>query len=463
MKKTTFAGLTVLDPGEGLDTDNSAFTGPDREAIDHFLRLGAKLHRHNGSAGLSNPGQAASGAIIASGGTIAPEVTLSLGYTLEDAQGGETQISPLATTSTGAPMSVPVAAPSAAFSDSAGSLLVNTYYYGVTWTDGEGGETPLGPTVGVERPPGFASGQIELSNLSFGMATAEAVGWRLYRAIGGSTFSLLATGNSSSDTFTDDGTTSADCDVHPPLDSENTTRRINTLKVSLPPSDLNMSGASLINLYLSTDGDFGGASLLDSYPLASAGQSAIYRTIELQDQAPPDVNRSVGGANQIDPDTELLDWHWKRPVAASAELGSGSLGDVRLVYATGDFYGVLAPLASADKASEWTRLASAGGGGGGALDVFASGSAVAPHEGTDIDRIEIFGSGGINVKGSEPSPGVSQLVLEGQAAVLGQEGMGVIVHGVNASATRPTAHSKYTWMGSVKPNDMVDYDIWIEV
>jgi hypothetical protein len=458
MKKTTFAGITILDPGEGLDTDNSAFTGPDREAIDHFLRLGAKLHRHNGSPGLSNPLSTPSGAIIASGGTIAPEVTLSLGYTLEDAQGGETQISPLATTSTGPPLSVPTAAPSAAFTDSAGSLMVNTYYYGLTWADGEGGETPLGPTVGVERPPGFASGQIELSNLAFGMVGAGAVEWRLYRAIGGGVFNLLGTGNSSSNIFTDDGTVSADCDVQPPLNSENTTRHVNTLKVTLPPSDPNMASASLINLYVSTDGSFGGATLLDSYPLASAGKSAVYRGLELQDQSPPDVNRSVGGANQIDPDTELLDWHWKRPVLASANLGSGALGDVRLVETTGHLYGVLSPLTSAGKPSEWTRLAS---GAGSVLNTFASGSAVAPNEGTDISRIEIFGSGGINAKGSEVS-GTYQLTLEGQAATLGQEGMGVIVHKANASAIRPKAFRQYTWMGSVKPNNMAEYDIWVE-
>lgn len=461
MKKTPFAGLTILDPGEGIDTDNGAFAEKDRSTIDAFLRLGAKLHRHNAKPGLINPLSTPSGAIIASGGTIAPEVTLSIGYTLEDGQGGETQLSPLATLSTGPPMTLPLAAPSAAFESAGGNLAVNTYYYGVTYGDGEGGETPLGPVVSVERPPGFASGRVKVTNLTFGMVAAGAVEWRLYRSIGGGKFSLLKTGNSSLDFFTDDGSTGAACDVNPPLDSENTTKHINTLQVVLPPLDSNMASASLIKLYVSNSGEFGGATLLDTYPIGSAGHSAVYRNLELQDQSPPDVNTSVGGANQIDPDTELLDWHWKRPVTGSANLGSGLLGDVRLVNTTGDLYAVLAPRASAADPTQWVRLAS-GAGGGGLGTVFASGSAVAPVEGTGITKLELIGSGGINVKGSAPGGGVFKATLEGEAAVLAQEGMGVLAHGTNASATRPRSFKSYTWIGTVKPNNMVNNDIWVE-
>lgn len=507
MRKTTFAGLTILEPGEGLDTDNGAFIDRDREHIDHFLQLGAKLHRHNNAAGLSVPTVAPSGAIIASGGVIPPGLTISLGYTLEDAQGGETTLSPLAVVTTGSPMTIPVAAPSAAIDYTGGSLLVDTYYYAVTWIDGEGGETPSGPAVSVERAPGFASGQVKLSNLTYGMAGAGAVGWRLYRAKGGGSYDLLTTGGIGTDTFTDDGTTGVDCDTHPPTDSQNSTNQINTLEVTLPPSDANVAKASFINLYASLSGDFSEGSSLGQFPVASAGKSTTFSSLDLGDVAPPDVNLSIGGASLIDPDTELLDWHWKRPVAASGLLGSGLVGDVKLVENIGSFYAVLPPSASAAVATQWVRLgsatstpfnltASAGasavagveelrfvGSGGitamvskpatgvavitltqGAprLRIFASGSAVPGVGANSIENFELFGSGGVNLKEEAVSGGKIKLVIEGQQAVLKQEGMGVLVHGSNASATRPTAYRQYTWIGKVKPNNMVENDIWVE-
>ena len=48
MKKTIFAGLTILDPGEGLSTDDGAFTGRDREAIDRLLRIAFALGASDG-------------------------------------------------------------------------------------------------------------------------------------------------------------------------------------------------------------------------------------------------------------------------------------------------------------------------------------------------------------------------------------------------------------------------------
>jgi hypothetical protein len=53
MRKTLFAGLTVLSPDESLLSDDGAFIGRDRETIDRFLEIGAKTHRHTGLPGLS--------------------------------------------------------------------------------------------------------------------------------------------------------------------------------------------------------------------------------------------------------------------------------------------------------------------------------------------------------------------------------------------------------------------------
>jgi hypothetical protein len=555
MEKTPFAGVTILEPGEGLDSDNGAFIDRDRLTIDHFLKLGAKLHRHNGEAGLLNPTIPASGAVVASGGTIASDLTISLGYTIEDAQGGETMLSPLAVVSTGSQMDIPIAAPSAAVEYTGGSLLVNQYYYAVTWTDGDGGETPAGPAVAAERAPGFASGRVKLTNLTYGMAAAGAVEWRLFRAIGGGTYDLLTTGGIGTDSFVDDGTTSVDCDTHPPTDSQNTTKKVNTLLVTLPKADANMSRATNINLYGSLTGEFGEASSLGQYPVASAGATVAFSALNFNDATPPDVNLSIGGAALIDPDTELLDWHWRRPVAASALLGSGTLGDVKLVTGTGQLYGILAPSASAAGPKEWVPLASAqaqaltasanggqvtpvtkltliasggarvtmanagggeaqatifapslrasaasanpgvvsnvetltfvgsagasatvqqlgtgvaqitlvAGGGGSSLAVFGSGSAAAGAETPVATKLELIGSGGVNIKESSPGGGVAKAVVEGLSATLADGGMGVMVlTTAQKGAARPKAWKQVTWYCKEKPTNMAEFDIWVE-
>ena len=511
MKKTPFSGLTILEPGEGLDTDNGAFIDRDRRTIDQFLQLGAKLHRHNGAAGLSNPLVPASAAVVASAGAIQSDLTISLGYTLEDAQGGETMLSPLAVVSTGSPMDIPPAAPSAAVDYTGGSLLVDTYYYAATWTDGEGGETPTGPTVSAERAPGFASGRVLLTNLSYGMAAAGAVGWRLFRAKGGGTYDLLATGGASEDEFVDDGSASPNCDIHPPTDAQNTTRRINTLLATLPTADGNMARATNINLYGSISGEFSEASSLGQYPVASAGAVVPFSALNFTDAEPPDVNTSIGGAALIDPDTELLDWSWRRPVAASAALGSGLVGWVKLARDTGQLYAILPPLASAAGPTGWTRIASGGastpltasangatvtptskltligsgglqvsmvdagggearvtltavgGGGGGSLAVFGSGSAAAGAETPAATKLELIGSGGVNIKESSPGGGVARAVVEGQAATLRDGGMGVmILTTAQKGAPRPTAFKQVTWYCKEKPTNMAEFDIWIE-
>lgn len=331
MRKTPFAGLLVPEPGESINEDNGSFF-TDRDTIDHLLEVGAKTHRHNGLLGLANPIVGPGVAVIASGGTIPAEQSISVGYTFEDENSGETMLSGVTVVSTPAAIPPPGAAPSGAFGSAHGSLLVNTYFYVLTFTDGEGGETPFGAALQVERPPGFASGHIQLSNLEFGMEAAGATGWRLYRAIGGAAYGLLATGGLGDDSFDDDGSVGLDCSQHPPTDA-NTTAGINQLQITLPSGV--PGNAAWINLYATVTGDFTGGSFLTRVPAASGGMTLTFSKLELGDDTPPDVNLSIGGAHQIDPDTELLDWHWKRPVKEISELptaGEGSeAGDTRLV------------------------------------------------------------------------------------------------------------------------------------
>lgn len=404
MQKTTFAGLTVLEPDESIYADNSAFISRDRLEIDRALHIGVKLHRHNGEAGLGNPAVAPSGSIVGSGGSIPAGISLTLGYTLEDSVGGETQISPTILLTTEPPFDLPDSAPVGELDTSEGELDVDTFTYAITWSDGEGGETPLGPTTTIDRPPGFANAQIKLSGLSSGMEEAGAAAWRLYRARGGGEYVFLAEGTE--DTFTDDGTTAAQCDVNPPTANVNTTGGDNTLLFEIPGSAV-VGSATWINLYASQSGNFDESCLLMQVPVGSAGATAVFTSLELLDWQPPDVNRSYGGANKIDPDTELVDNHWKRPVNEEFELplaAEGSEdGDVRYVIQAEEPYVYKA------EGDEWV-----------------------------------------------PMPTNAEYLMA-------NSGMGVIVIATSEkNIARPNDFKQYTWYCKEEPENMAEFDIWIE-
>lgn len=391
MRKTPFIGLTVLDSGESLFSDNAAFTTRDREEIDRALKIGVRTHRHTGLPGLSDPTNAPSAAVIASAGTIDAGVTITIGYTLEDANGGETLISPLAVVSTPVPLDVPASAPVAELDTSSGELMVDTYSYAITYIDSEGGETPAGPSVIISRDPGPATSQIKLSGLTTGLEAAGATGWRLYRATGGGSLVFLAEGDPSEDEFTDDGLTSAVCDLHPPTENVNTTNQINTLEVRLPSDEI-VAESTFINLYATRGASFEESSLLAQYPVASAGANPTFTALEFLDSQPPDVNRSYDSPEQIDPDTELLDWHWKRPVTASANLPAGEKGDVRLAETDGYLFAVLG--ASASSPGDWTKLGSAGAPGGAGI----AASAEVGTRLTEQSELIFVGSGGVKTQ-----------------------------------------------------------------
>lgn len=408
MQKTPFAGLTVLDPDESIYADNSAFISRDRFEIDRLGKIGVKLHRHNGLAGLPNPALPPSGAVVGSGGTIPAGIALTLGYTLEDDMGGETQISPTVLVTLPPPIELPTDEPEAALETTAGELEADTYTYAVTWSDGEGGETPLGPSVTVNVPPGFAHAQIKLDGLDDGMEAAGAVAWRLYRARAGGVYVFLTEDDTAS--FTDSGTIAAQCDIHPPTSNVNTTGSTNQIAYTIPSGSAIAEG-TFINLYASQSGNFEESCLLAQVPVSEAGKTILFSSLELLDWQPPDVNRSYGGANQIDPDTELIDWHWKRPVEKKAELPSSENeeGDVRLVIEDNALYQW--------NGTEWTVLE------------FTAGA-------VKDERIDA-------------------------------EGMGVVKFGSDLTFPRPVGgFEQYTWIGEaggVAPEHMDEFDVLLDL
>lgn len=366
MKKTTFAGLTELDISESILEDNGAFTGRDRVTTDRFIQIGAKTHRHDGSEGIGNPTNAPSATVVASGGTLEAELSMSVGYTAQDDQRGETLLSPVSVVTTEGPLSAPVITPSAVVDYEAGSLVQDNYYYGITYVDSEGGETPLGPVAVAIRQPGYENARVLLSGLNANMEAAGATAWRLYRQRSGGVFAYLASGTVSE--YEDDGSVSPICDTNPPSDNFNTTNSINSLLITLPEAGDLPEETEFINVYLSQTGEFSGQTFLEQYPVSSAGATILFTALELEDQQPPDVNTSIGGAAKIDPDTELEDWPWKRAVKSFASLPEpAEHGDVRVVL-------------DEDKAYEYTSENAwkpfSGGGGAsstGKIDVLASG------------------------------------------------------------------------------------------
>lgn len=414
MEKTLFAGLTKLDEDESILDDSGAFIGRDRTIIDRLLELGAKTHRHTGLDGLGNPVQPLAASAIASGGTLPGDVSFSVGYTNEDADRGETLISPVITLSTPPQIERPLAAPDGVADYSAGSLPADTYYYAISWVDAEGGETPVGPALTIERSHGYPNGRVNLSGLTNGMVAAGASGWRLYRAIGGGDFMYLATGTG--DTYTDDGSVSVQPDQQPLADGVNSTNSDNTLLLRLPSADAINDDASYINVYMSEDGTFSGNVFLAQFPVASAGQEVLYRSLTLYGQQPPDTNNSVGTAAQIDPDQDLLDWHWKRPVAAPYALGSGEQGDVRMVLSNGQLYAMIAP--SGSGATQWTQLPSGGA---------AAAITVADEDGPNISpvsQLEFVASGDAEVGVTNVGGGLARVTIFAAGGGGGGGGMG---------------------------------------
>lgn len=397
--KTLFAGLTVLAPGEPISADNGSFTSLNPLITDHFLEIGARTHRHNAAAPLGNPIDAPGVGTLADGGAIPADLAVYIGYTLMDEHNGETLLSPAVLAETDPGLDRPDSAPVAVADYTAGGMMVDTYYYAITWTDATGGETPLGPIVSVDRDPGHANGRILLSGLTEGMDDAVGVaGWRLYRATGGADFGLLASGTSAEDTFNDVGAAVVDCTQLPPTDSQNTTGSTNRLRVTLPATA--PGGSVSLRLYASLDGSFTDGGILGTYDVATdLGTVHDFTLLEVVDARPPTTATTVGGASKIDPETELLNWHWRTPVANIASLppAGNTNGDVRLALAAKQLY-----MWDGDS---WEPLGSAAAGhqildegnskpDRGKLDFRGAGVAVSDDAGTDRTVVTISGGGG---------------------------------------------------------------------
>lgn len=370
MHRTVFAGLTALDQNDQITIDGGSFLYGNTDVIDRLLQVGCVTHRHDAHLGVPDPIGQLSASVATTGGQLEAATPVFMGYTLTDAQGGETALSPVVVTNT-QPQIVPDLPPPTASADySGGSLKIGGYSYAFSYNDGAGGQTELQPAVFATREAGPASGQIILSGLAAGLASG-LVQWEAWRAEEGSEYVLLATGTS--DTFTDTGFTCTDCSARPP--SVNTTNHTGLITIQLPApeDDPSVGFATGINVYLCTDGSFSNPSLYAAYPVASGGNTFTVPTLVLGAGAPPPINRTIIGAHKIDPDSEISG-PWKKAVSDSSALPLTGNTD-------GDTRGTLNDHAIHiwnQAAESWEILEGGGGSGGG------SGHIIQNPAGTDM-------------------------------------------------------------------------------
>lgn len=324
MHDTPFAGLTELDPNDPITIDGASFTNRNPSVTDHFLQIGAVSHRHDAHVALAVPHAPITGAANPTGGALASDSTFALTYTLTDAAGGETTPATALVLSTGGQIPTPSGNIVATSDYSAGIMPAGNYFYAQTLTDGAGGETPIGPSTIAYVDPGYASAQVLLSGLAAELGSG-AVAWRLWRSYEGEDWHLVT--QDSADTFTDAGFDPPDNPAQPPV--SNATAQTWSLSVTLPDATAEpaIAAATAINVYLAPDSGFSDPCFYQQLPVASGGATLTIIAQTVSAGRPPRVSTAVGGAALIDPDTDILDWPWKRPVATEAALPSTGNGD----------------------------------------------------------------------------------------------------------------------------------------
>lgn len=357
MEWTPFAGLTALDADDPISIDGASFLILNPRITDHFLQVGAVTHRHDAHLALPNPTHAPTGSMSPSGGNL-PGTDYAVTYTVLDAAGGETMPAPaLSLTSSGGGIAAPTVRPIATVDHTQGIMPEGGFFYALTYTDGAGGETTIGPNAFVYVDPGYASAAVQLSGLSTGLT--GSMQWRLWRSYEGADWHLVTQG--SAGTFLDAGFDPPDNPARPPDASTIVGARSITVTLPNAATEPALASGSGIRVYLGADAAFTSPSLYAELPIASGGRSLLITDESLSPGSPPHVSSSVRGAAQINPDTDILNWTWKRPVANAAALPTtgNTDGDARVTLDTDTIYVWRAA------GSAW--VASSGGGGGGPL------------------------------------------------------------------------------------------------
>jgi hypothetical protein len=355
---TEFAGLEVLAPAEPLSTDSFRFQFINPVLVDRLTKIGAVTHKHDGVLGLKDPTLEPKLETSETGGSIPANRELHVCYSWVDVDGGETLPSPIAQITTKGGFTEVQEAPTAEIKYTAGSLLAANYSYALTITDGLGGETELGPEVTVTVEAGQKNAEVVVGELKKIMETVSrglsGAGWRLWRQQNGGQWNLLSTGTT--ETLTDNGTLTVDCNVSPPAESTiNATNKF-TFKIPDPEEER----VSFFRVYISEEGSFTSPSLLEEYPKSETEKTISVLTLDTKTGQPQLKSTSFAHAEKIDPDKDMLAWPFKKSVVKASELPSSENtdGDIREATETHKLY------IWHSSGSEWKALEGGGGGSG---------------------------------------------------------------------------------------------------
>jgi hypothetical protein len=299
-----FAGLTALDDGDPITVDGGSFLTKNPRITDHLLQVGAVTHRHDAHLAVPNPQAAASGA-VASGGSLPAGASYAVTYTVVDSVGGETLPAPALALSTGAGAGPPTIAPTVAADYTQGIMPAGGYFYGLTYTDGLGGETVMGPSTFATLDPGYASGAVDLSGMSAELVAngGQAVTWRLWRSYEGADWHLVT--EASTDTYVDTGFDPPDNPALPPAQS--TTSGTSSLSITLPTAiaEPALARAAAINVYLAADDTYQDPCFYAALASGAASSTFTIATATVAQGSPPHVSTSIPGAAQINALTDI--------------------------------------------------------------------------------------------------------------------------------------------------------------
>lgn len=316
MRRSVFAGLTEVEPGESIFEDGASFTLRNPEIIDALLRIGATTHHHDAHDALADPTTEITATFDAAGGQLPSDAPFYAGFTALDSYGGETKMGPvLAATTPPAAADVPTG-PTLTVDLTAGALPPNTYYYVLTATN-PSGETAASDPVAAVIPADATTARVLFTGLMDAATAAGGTGWRLYRSTNGGQLGLL--GQDVTQTFTDDGQPCVDPQLTPPV--FNTTGGSVLAHLTVPAAAL-PAGATRYRIYASPTATFDDPSLVGEWPVADAGTVHDVASFGLQPGSPPAQSTSVPGPSQVDARTEVS--FLEEAVTALGISGGGS-------------------------------------------------------------------------------------------------------------------------------------------
>jgi hypothetical protein len=335
MKRTTFLGLTQLEPGDGLFDDNQGFTDRNVAVVARVLQYLLSSPR-DGHEALDNPDTAPTLGLADAGGSLPAGSPFSAVFTAVDAYGGETLPSPVVTDETPTTLADVPGPPTGVADYGGGTLPANSYYYVLTALDAAGGESEASDPLLVNVDPGNVNARVLLDGLQTAAEAAGGVSWRLYRATNGGQLGLL--GQDSTETFTDDGSPCLDPQLQPPVASTGGGTALATVTV---PVALIPEGAVALRLYASPDPAFPSPSFVSEQAVVAGTPEYVWsvETFGLESGSPPPASTSLpavvgggggGGAGgmltPLPPDATARGDSGQSPTAAEMDAASISWG-----------------------------------------------------------------------------------------------------------------------------------------